>query len=78
VNSFPLLLVEKSVLNEWRCIADGKTGGQNNTCSSDPVHLGTPDDILPYYIYLGGVSAVIDTSKFFHMFPPVPLERKYI
>jgi hypothetical protein len=26
----------------------------------------------------GGVSAVIDISKFFHMFPTVPSERKYV
>jgi hypothetical protein len=76
-NSFPLFLVEKSVNDEWRCIADGKSGGQNDCCSSDPVHLGTPDDILPY-LYRGGFSAVIDISKFFHMFPTVPSERKYM
>jgi hypothetical protein len=76
-NNFPLFLVEKSIPGEWRCIADGKSGGQNDVCSSDPVHLGTPDDILPF-LYSGGTSAVIDISKFFHMFPTVPSERKYM
>jgi hypothetical protein len=71
LNSFPLFLVEKVVQEQWRCIADGKSGGQNDVCSSDPVHLGSPDDILPF-LYTGGFSAVIDISKFFHMFPTVP------
>jgi hypothetical protein len=76
-NNFPLFLVEKVTKGDWRCIADGKGGGQNDVCSSDPVHLGGPDDILPY-LYTGGVSAVIDISKFFHMFATVPSERKYM
>jgi hypothetical protein len=76
-NNFPLFLVEKTTRGDWRCIADGKSGGQNEVCSSDPVHLGAPDDILPF-LYTGGVSAVIDISKFFHMFPTVPAERKYM
>jgi hypothetical protein len=74
-NNFRLFLVEKTTQGEWRCIADRKSGGQNEVCSSDPVHLGAPDDILPL-LFTGGVSAVIDISKFFHMFPSVPLERK--
>jgi hypothetical protein len=76
-NNFPLFLVEKVVRGQWRCIADGKSGGQNDVCSSDPVHLGAPDDILPF-LYTGGVSAVIDISKFFHMFRTVASERKYM
>jgi hypothetical protein len=76
-NNFPLFLVEKAIQGQWRCIADGKSGGQNDVCSSDPVHLGTPDDILPF-LYSGGVSAVIDISKFFHMLPTVKGERKYM
>jgi hypothetical protein len=77
VNNFSLFLVEKTTRGEWRCIADGKSGGQNDVCSSDPVHLGTPDDILPF-LYTGGFSAVVDISKFFHMFPAVPSKRKYM
>jgi hypothetical protein len=76
-NNFPLFLVEKLVRGEWRCIAAGKSGGQNDVCSLDPVHLGTPDNILPY-LYTCGVLAIIDISKFFHMFPTVSSERKYI
>jgi hypothetical protein len=76
-NNFPLFLVEKSTRGQWRCIADGKSGGQNDVCSSDPVHLGTPEDVLPF-LYTGGFSAVIDISKFFHMFLTVPSERKYM
>jgi hypothetical protein len=76
-NNFPLFLVEKVVWGQWRCIADGKSGGQNDVCSSNPVHLGAPNDILPF-LYTGGVSAVIDISKFFHMFPAVASERKYM
>jgi hypothetical protein len=74
LNNFPLFLVEKVIRGQWRCIADGKSGGQHNVCSSDLVHLGTPDDIL----YSGGFSAVIDISKFFHMFPTVSSEQKYM
>jgi hypothetical protein len=76
-NNFPLFLVEKAIPGEWRCIADGKTGGQNEVCTSDPVHLGGPQDILPF-LYTGGASAVIDILKFFHMFPTVLGERKFM
>jgi hypothetical protein len=51
-NSFPLFLVPKALTGQWRCMADGKSGGQNLVCTSDAVHLGTPDDILPY-LYKG-------------------------
>jgi hypothetical protein len=53
MNNFPLFLVEKAIQGEWRCIGDGKSGGQNDVCLSGPVHLGTPNDILPF-LYSGG------------------------
>jgi hypothetical protein len=62
-NNFPLFLLEKAERGQWRCITNGKSGGQNDVCSSDPVHLGGPDDILPF-LYTGGMSAVIDISKY--------------
>jgi hypothetical protein len=74
-NSFPLFLVEKLIKGQWRCIADGKSGGQNDNCSSNPVHLGTPDDILPF-LYTGGVSAVMDISKFFSYVPGRPFRKE--
>ena len=47
-NNFPLFLVPKSGQEgQWRCIADGKAGGQNEVCLSDPLHLLQPRDILP-------------------------------
>lgn len=36
-------------------------------CSCNPIHLGAPDDILPF-----------DISNFFHMFTIVPAEQKYM
>ena len=47
-NSFPLFLMTKAGQpRQWRCIADGKAGGQNNTCVSNPLHLVQPQDVLP-------------------------------
>ncbi|MGH7974468.1 MAG: hypothetical protein ACREBR_02985, partial [bacterium] len=77
-NTCPLFLVPKSGQpGQWRCIADMKRGGQNAACVADPVHLPQPSDILPK-LYKGGWSSVIDASKFFHMFPTVFEERKYM
>ncbi len=68
VNNFPLFLVPKSGQpGEWRCIADGKSGGQNACCISDPCMMTAPDHILPF-LYRGGFSAVADFSKYFHCF----------
>ena len=36
-NNFPLFLVPKpGQPGEYRCIADGKSGGQNDVCVGDP------------------------------------------
>jgi hypothetical protein len=67
-NSFPLFLVPKALTGQWRCIANGKSGGQNLVCTSDPVHLGTPDDILPYLYTGGGVGC----AGHLKVFPHVP------
>lgn len=68
VNNFPLFLVPKSGQpGEWRCIADGKSGGQNDCCISDPCMMTSPSHILPF-LYQGGYSAVVDFSKYFHCF----------
>ena len=77
-NNFPLFLVPKAGQpGQWRCIADGKAGRQNDTCVSDPLHLVQPQDILPR-LYPGGYSAVIDASKYFHMFKTRTGEWKYM
>ena len=53
-NNFPLFLFPKpGQTGQWRCIADGKAGGQNEVCLSDPLHLLQPQDILPR-LYPGG------------------------
>ena len=68
VNTFPLFLVAKPhQINQYRTIADGKQGGQNDCCVADPCHMTSPDHILPY-LYRGGFSATLDLSKYFHMF----------
>ena len=77
-NNFPLFLVPKpGQPGQWRCIADGKAGGQNDACVSDPMHLLQPQDVLPR-LYRGGYSAVIDASKYFHMFKTRTGEWKYM
>ena len=60
-----------------RCIADALRGGQNDCCCADPVHLPTPQDILPH-LYPGGYSAVIDASKYFHCFLTREDERPHL
>ena len=78
LNTCPLFIVEKpGQPGQYRCIADMKRGLQNDVCVSDPVHLTCPDDILPR-LYPGGFSAVVDASKFFHMFPTREDERQYM
>ena len=74
----PLFLVPKpGQEGQWKCIADGKAGGQNIVCVNDPMHLLQPTDILPW-LYPGGFSAIIDASKYFHMFKTKPDEWKYL
>ena len=78
MSTFPLFVVEKpGQEGEYRCIADGKAGGQNDCSAPDPVHLPQVDDILPFLIP-GGWSAVIDASKFFHMFVTKKGEQKFM
>ena len=77
-NNFPLFLVSKpGQEGQWRCIADGKAGGQNEVCLSDPLHLLQPRDILPR-LYPGGFSAIVDASKYFHMFRTLQGEWQYM
>lgn len=77
-NNLPLFLVPKpGQPGQYRCIADGAKGGQNAFCVADPVHFHTPGDILPF-LYHGGWSAVIDASKFFHMFRTLVHECPYL
>ena len=76
-NNFPLFLVPKpGQPDEFLCIADGKTGGQNNACVADPCQMTSPDHILPL-LYNGGWSATLDISKYFHMFPTKREEKAY-
>lgn len=63
--------------DQWRCIADMKSGGQNEHIGKDPVHLSRPEDIL-HRMYTGGYSAVVDASKFFYNFPTLPADRPYL
>lgn len=78
LNNLPVFLVDKpDQPGQKRTIADGKAGGQNPVCSSDPVHFAVPKDILPY-LYPGGWSGSVDCSKFFHMFIMLPSERPYL
>jgi hypothetical protein len=37
-NNFPLFLFKKSVKGQWRCIANGMSGGQNDNCTGPPGH----------------------------------------
>ena len=77
INNFPLFLVPKpGQPDEFRCIADGKTGGQNDACVADPCQMTSPDHILPL-LYNGGWSATLDISKYFHMFPTKREEKAY-
>ena len=78
LNTFPLFLVIKPhQIGQYRTIADGKAGGQNDVCIADPCHMTSPDHILPY-LYKGGSSATLDLSKYFHMFLTRPDEHKYM
>jgi hypothetical protein len=71
----PLFCVEKPhEAGAYRCIADAKSGGQNQCMAKDPVYLSRADDILPR-LYTGGWSAVADASKHFHNFKTLPEEQ---
>ena len=78
VNTFPLFLVPKpGQPGQYRTIADGKKGGQNEACIADPCHMTSPDHILSY-LYKNGFSCTLDLSKYFHMFLTHPSEHKYM
>ena len=77
-NNFPLFFIEKlGQPGQYRGIADGKAGGQNDVCVGDPCQMTSPDHILPH-LYTNGWSGVIDASKFFHMFRTQDEEKKYL
>ena len=77
-NVFPLFLVMKpNQPDQYRTIADGKQGGQNDVCVADPCHMTSPDHILPF-LYKGGVSATLDLSKYFHMFLTREAEHRFM
>ena len=77
-NNFPLFLVAKpGQPGQFRTIADGKSGGQNEVCVADPCLMTNPDHILPY-LYTKGFSATLDISKYFHMFLTKPEEHRYM
>jgi hypothetical protein len=50
---------------------------QHKSRAADPVHMTSPEDILPR-IYPGGFSSVIDASNFFHMFLNVDEHHRFI
>ena len=78
INTFPLFLVPKpGQPGQYRTIADGKRGGQNDACVADPCHMTSPDHILPY-LYKKGSSCTLDLSKYFHMFLTDPAEHRYM
>ena len=74
----PLFTVPKpGQPGQWRCIADMKSGGQNYHIGKDPVHLPEATRILEQ-LYMGGWSAVVDASKFFHNFPTHPKDHPHL
>ena len=77
-NYFPLFLVPKpGQPGQFRTIADGKSGGQNEVCVADPCLMTNPDYILSY-LYTNGFSATLDLSKYFHMFLTKASEHQYM
>ena len=77
-NNFPLFLVPKpNQPGEYRVIADGKSGHQNDVCVSDPCCMTSPTHIPPH-LYTGGYSASSDMSKYFHMFKTSVSERRFL
>ena len=74
----PIFVVEKpGQPGQWRCIADMKSGGQNEFCSLDPIFMPSVHDILPH-LYNGGWSAIADASKYFHNYKTLPSEQDLI
>jgi hypothetical protein len=78
LNNCPIFTVPKAGQpGLYRCIADGKRGNINDACVADPVQMSCPEDILPC-LYPGGYSAVVDASKYFHMFKTREDEHQYL
>ena len=78
LNNFPLFLVPKlGQPGQYRCIADGKRGGQNDCCVPDPCIMTSPDHIIPS-LYRNGWSVVLDMSKYFHTFVNCHDELPYL
>ena len=74
----PLFCLRKNLQeDQWRVLADMKSGGQNAHIASEPVHFVRPHDVLGR-LYTGGWSAVIDASKYFYNFMTVEEERCYL
>ena len=74
----PLFVVEKEGQpGQWRVIADMRKGGQNECIGSDPCFLPRSNHILEE-MYTGGVSAVVDMSKYFYNFPSHVDDRPYL
>ena len=77
-NNFPMFLVPKpNSPGEYRVIADGKGGHQNDACVVDPCCMTSPSHILPH-MYCDGYSSSTDYSKYFHIFRTIPKERLYL
>ena len=78
LSNAPLFVVPKpGQPGQWRCIADMKAGGQNACIGADPCFLPRTRHILDE-MYVGGFSAVVDLSKYFHNFPTHPDDRPYL
>ena len=74
----PLFCVEKDGQpGQWHVIADMRKGGQNDFIGSDPCFLPRSGHILEE-MYTGGVSAVVDMSKYFYNFPTHADDRPYL
>jgi hypothetical protein len=59
---------------QHRYVADMKQGNQNAAIGRDPVHLYQPQDTPPLF-FPKGYMAVLDASKYFHMFLTLLRER---
>jgi hypothetical protein len=62
---------------QWRILADLKSGGQNTVVGADPTVFPKSAHILSQ-MYTGGMSAVIDASKFFYQFEVRQRDQKYL
>lgn len=74
----PLFCVPKEGQpGQWRVIADMLRGGQNKAVGADPVFLPRTFHLLDS-LYEGGFSAVVDASKFYHLFPTDPDDQPFL